>query len=342
MGRQQKRKPEPSVQENLTASKYLRDREPPKPEPRDLSFEFNARDYLDLDDDPNRNWSNEHGNLSPEQATLPKVRSGNERGRLTNTKTLDDDPNRNWSNEHGNLIPESLGKGYGDDTPRRGTTTMRSSAATITPNTSAYAFSGHKKLNTTPATTSTFANRDARIFTPIIATTTSTSSAILTPSETPSISEEEVYRLLGVGSSQRSLDRSTGAEYRAHGTRVSTPVSTQTFSSSTGSKVKYTPATSESEKTSEKTYTPSSAHDAAEFDIADHLMGDYYDGPFGTFVQNSPTNSDTGSNVTAIYTPATTGSITSSLQSEMDGVTYAPSSTTTESAGIYTPSSAGT
>jgi hypothetical protein len=46
-----------------------------------------------LEDNPNRNWSNEHGNLSPQ--------------RLRVKTSLEDNSNRNWSNEHGNLSPGS-------------------------------------------------------------------------------------------------------------------------------------------------------------------------------------------------------------------------------------------
>lgn len=284
-----------AVPKRGTRSKIARKRKERSPRPVNLAQSHNGS-LESLDEDANRNWSNEHGNLSPKLATTYRPTSSGNLHRLSViAKVLDSDSNRSWSNEHGNLSPESLSPNESSSSNRVFASDTASSPTSIfTPSSTASASSSRSKLHKTPATTSTFASRDGRRYTPVTATTASTSGSVSTPSETDRISYEEFLR-----------------------------------SSATSSRSWVIP-------------TPLNTLNPGQFDLANYLRHDD-DGYFGSFAPFSPTTSDTGSNVTAIYTPAITNSMTSGSNSDTSAVKYTPNSTTTSgSTVVYTPASIGT
>ncbi|KAH0348506.1 hypothetical protein KCU81_g3288, partial [Aureobasidium melanogenum] len=255
----------------------------------------------DLDDDPNRNWSNEHGNLSPKPATsstpstgygrrslLPPIigvpRSTGAGKRISRKPTPlvvahsnhrgmcmdgNGDCNRNWSNEHGNLSPEPVRlpkPDTGNDHLAFDSAPSSPLKPVFTPSSSASDFSGHNKIRFTPTDTNTS-------ITPSTRGTTSSSGAILTPAETLCMSEEEFLELVGIEPPQRSQRNPTGSNNLAHGTRNLTPALVR-----------------------DKLELVGHIRDV----LADH-------GCFG-FAQISPISSDAASEATVISTPVTTAS----------------------------------
>lgn len=193
--RKSKARVEQEVEETRTFAR--RKRNTWRPGPFAGAHSHNAA-MSDSDSDGNRNWSNEHGNLSPKPPTPYKPSNGNLRRRPAITKILDSDNNRNWSNEHGNLSPKSLSpvESASGICKSGCNAAAASSTAISTPSSSTFAScSGYSKLRMMPATTSTFTNRGANRYTPATSVTASIPGPILTPSETDRISHEEFLRL---------------------------------------------------------------------------------------------------------------------------------------------------
>lgn len=293
--RKRKGKIIPAVPKLVTGSKIATKRKERSPRP--VNFAQSRNGSLEsLDEDANRNWSNEHGNLSPKLAMMyGPISTGNLRHRSAIAKVLDADSNRNWSNEHGNLSSESLSPTESTSGNHDAASEAASSSIMILPSSSSASTpAGHNKPRMTPATASTFTSRDEKRYTPDTATTASTSGSILRPSETDRINHEESLKL-------------------------------STTSSLSGTVL-----------------TPLTLLDPGQFDLVDYLRDDDND-DFGSFAPFSPTTSDTGSDVTAIYTPATADSIDSGSNSYTSAVKYTPNSVTTSgSTVVYTPASTGT
>lgn len=292
--RKRKGKIIPAVPKLATGSKIATKRKERSPRP--VNFAQSRNGSLEsLDEDANRNWSNEHGNLSPKPLRSFKFSAGDLRRRPAIAKVLDADSNRNWSNEHGNLSPKSLSPTESTSGNCDAASEAASSSIMILPSSSrAFTPAGHNKPRMTPATASTFTSRDERKYTPATTTTASTSSSILTPSKTDRINHEE------------SLKLSTTSSFYGLIHTSSTPL------------------------------------DPGQFDLVNYLRDDLDICP-GFFAPFSPTTSDTGSDVTAIYTPASANAIDSGSDSDTSAVKYTPNSITTSgSTVVYTPVSTGT